>query len=735
MPIKQISEIIICDCHAFIFRKIASGGKTLKKKAKLIQQKQESDGSSAVTKEKFGIIRKLFKKKPGKKTRAKKKISGFLSNVKIAPRLLAGFLIIALLSAFMGVYASLSLNTVSAASDDMYGKVLLPTKNSYELSLNIEDQLSTLRQAISNPTESMLPAYASTIKTKLSSCDGSISMVKGLMPPDKMADFDAFMPVYEKYKAQLTSSLDQLAAGNVQAISDDINGYGPLYTAQAEVVKAVAKLRSSISGDAAATATANKKQAATVLTVTIVGISLVVVLSVLIGIFMARGISKPLKSLTRDIKRLAAGETDIDLAAKTTKDEVGQMHEAIRTIVQVLRDLVEDTGMLVDAAAEGRLSARADASRHTGAYRRIVEGTNATLDAMMAPIQESAQVLGELSQGNLGVSVTGDFHGDFSIVKDALNTTIDTLKMYIGEITFALGEIAKGTLTARIDSDFKGDFTAIKESFNQSVTSFSNVLIDIDTAAGEVAAGTAQLSAGSQVISQGAAEQASALEQLTATLTQISSQTAANVQSANAARDLSKSAMKFATNGSDKMNQLQAAMEDIRTSSASISKIIKAIDNIAFQTNILALNAAVEAARAGVHGKGFAVVADEVRKLAARSAEAAQETTVLVEGSINKTGAGAKIANETAAALADIVSSVEKTTTLSAEIATASGEQASGISQIDKGIEQLSQVVQNNSATAQEAAASSEELSAQAEHLKAMVGRFHLSDDAALLHE
>lgn len=457
-----------------------------------------------------------------------------------------------------------------------------------------------------------------------------------------------------------------------------------------------------------------------------------VVLSVLFGIFMARSISRPVKSLTRDVKRLAAGETDIDLNSRSTKDEVGQMREAIKTIVQVVQSLAEDTGMLMEAASEGRLSTRADADRHTGVYRRIVEGVNATLDAMIAPIRESTQVLGELAEGNLDVSVTGDFQGDFSLVKDALNSTIEKLKAYIGEITLALSEIAKGTLTASIDSDFRGEFALIKESFNQAVAAFNSVLRDIDTAAGEVAGGTAQLSSGNQVISEDATEQASALEQLTASLSQISAQTTTNAQDASAARDLSKSAMKYATNGSDKMKQLQTAMEDIRSSSANISKVIKVIDTIAFQTNILALNAAVEAARAGVHCKGFAVVAEEVRKLAGQSAEAVKETTAMLEGSISKTGAGAKIANETAAALADIVESVEKTATLSEHIAAASSEQAAGITQVEKGIDQISQVVQNDSATAQQAAASSEQLSAQADRLKEMVGRFQLSQTLEL---
>ncbi|WP_050740364.1 methyl-accepting chemotaxis protein [Acetobacterium bakii] len=399
-------------------------------------------------------------------------------------------------------------------------------------------------------------------------------------------------------------------------------------------------------------------------------------------------------------------------------------------MIENIQSLVDEADEMAHIAVDGDLNHRGDVTRFPGEYAKVIEGFNQTLDVVIEPIKAASGALKELAKGNLNITMEGDFKGHHGKIKDDMNQTISFLKRYVSEITSTLERIGEGDLSQEISSYYHGDFVNIKLAINGITTHLSEVMSDIDVSANQVDSGARQISAAGQALAQGTTEQASSIEELTASIEEVAAETKRNALNANQANELAIEVGKSAELGNTQMEEMVTAMVEINDSSKNISKIIKVIDDIAFQTNILALNAAVEAARAGQHGKGFAVVAEEVRSLAARSAEAARSTTGLIESSIGKAEHGTKIADETAESLKEILNQIEKVAGLVSNISQASNDQASEIAQITQGIEQVSQVVQTNSATAEESAASSEELSSQAEMLKLRVDSFKLKIDS-----
>lgn len=549
-------------------------------------------------------------------------------NQRISNKLIIGFLIVAFIALVVGIIGIINLNSIKNSDKILYEKNTLGLKYSGSAAVNFQQlrynmlKITTLtdeneRANIKTQNDSIIL----TIKDLLANCD--TTMVS--------AETKAFLKEIEKnfsdYESNINLYYDTIKTGNITEADNIVyKTLAPLGTELRDQYLALFD-KVSVEADNRAVENTSISQNAVIMMVVVIVVG--ILLSIILGIYIAGIIGKPLKMISEGAEKLAQGDVDIELDIKARKDEIGKLKEA---------------------------------------FFKVVDGR----------------------------------------------------KKQVGEVR----RMAGGDLTVSIQAN--SDKDVLNQSLSHLVDSLNELVVSIVNSAEQVASGANLVSNSSIALSQGATEQASSVEQLTASLEEIASQTTLNAQNAQTVNSSAKDVRDNAEAGNKRMKEMLNAMDDINKSSGSINKIIKVIDDIAFQTNILALNAAVEAARAGQHGKGFAVVAEEVRTLAARSAQAAKETTDLIEGSIRKVETGTKIANETAEALSKIVIEAAKAADLIESIAIASNEQAAAIEQVNQGIIQVSNVVQSNAATSEESAAASEELSGQAEQLREIVSTFRV---------
>ena len=414
----------------------------------------------------------------------------------------------------------------------------------------------------------------------------------------------------------------------------------------------------------------------------------------------------------------------------------------LEKVVPSLSEMINQCDVICDKAADEADAQLATANREAATARIIIvvaclisAGVGVFLGITMSngivnPVSEMQQASHDLASGDLNVQITYQSQDALGVLADNMRGLAKTFHDMLGDVEDQLEQMGKGNFAVKSSCPqvYVGDFARLRESVAELTASMSDTLNQIDVSADQVNAGGEQVSSSAQALAQGATEQASSVEELAATINEISSQVEATAGHADAAREDNQQSHDQIEICSAHMAELMDAMRDIEGKSQEISKVIKTIEDIAFQTNILALNAAVEAARAGSAGKGFTVVADEVRNLATKSQEASASTATLIEDTVRAVKEGSRLSVETDEALKEVVLRAEKVMEAVNLISDATRQQTHDVAQVSVGIDQISSVVQTNSATAEESAAASEQLSGQANLLKELVSRFTLQE-------
>jgi methyl-accepting chemotaxis protein len=644
-----------------------------------------------------------------------------LVNVKIGPKLIGGFASVAALGAALGIVGLVAMSSIKSRSDEVTSRTVpqLVEVASYSVGLGSvrRFEMGMVVAAHANKKDLIAKYKADAAKALTEQVEKSKSDFDKV-PRSAQAD-SLFQRLKVREAAYLKDYNEVVALVDAGKIDDATNlSLGDSRTAYNELLQTFDSLSSRVE----ATAGTRADEIQTMYTrgeyLIITAIVVALVLAVTLGLLLTRSLTAPIAevaaraqqlqsvcitALEKGLEALTHGDTNVDVIPQTKqlhytrKDEVGDVARTVDEMIgkaqasiasytkvrEVIGNLVKETLVLADAGREGRLQTRGRADAFQGSYHELVKGINDTLDAVINPVNEAAQVLEKVAARDLTVRVTGQY---------------------------------------------KGDHARIKEALNKAVADLAEALGDVAMASEQVASAAGQISNGSQGLAQASSEQASTIEEVSSSLHEMTSMAQQSAGNAKDAKRMAEEARTATQRGVKSMTQLSQAVDRIRDSAERTAKIVKTIDEIAFQTNLLALNAAVEAARAGDAGKGFAVVAEEVRSLAMRAADASKQTAELIEESGKHAQDGVSYTGEVVQALDDIAKRSEQVSAVMGEISAASEQQQTGVSQVNTAIEQMNLVTQQVAANSEESASAAEELASQAAHMQAMLGQFEISE-------
>ncbi len=637
----------------------------------------------------------------------------------IGAKLLLAFLLSAAIAAATGAVSILTIRSMASADEVLYNRMTVPLAEIGQAAKQFQRIRVNVRDAVFNsPTPEKFAERQAMLTTLSAELDTTLSTFATTIVSDAMRkQYDALVAARATFVPLRDSVLTLASSSQTAAAITILNG--PLFEASKNIESAFESIQASKIADAKALADGNlaaSSRSAIVVTTLVV---LTVAFGVIAGLVLARLIGRPLKDMADEAGRIALG--DLQLRERLTqKDETGMLSVAFGDMVASQRAFAASAARIAKGDVQVEVQARSDQDELGHAFVQL----RATLQGVIA---ETTRLASSATSGQLSTRGNADqFEGGFRQVVAGINSTLDAVVMPIQEASAVLQRLADRDLTVMVQGNYQGDHAQIKDALNDAIRALREALTGVVGSTSQIASAADQIATTSQSLAQGSSEQAASLEETSASLEELGGAAQRNAGDARSARDMAVQARDAMTAGVAEMQELSKAVQEISASAAQTAQIVKTIDMISFQTNLLALNAAVEAARAGDAGKGFAVVAEEVRALALRSAEAARQTSALIEQSVGSATRGAEITRQVANRLAEVDRHVGSVHASVDSIVTASEGQREGVGQVNIAMQQMNAVTQSVAASAEESSSASEELAGQSQMLAALVAEFKL---------